>query len=78
MNKSQEKLFNLILPFIPETIVMNAAAYRNPQSLQNTINNIYDKVIKSFLDANPRKMNDDFESFKDFIQERILIRILVK
>lgn len=78
MNKSQEKLFNLIVPFIPESIVMNAIAYSNPQSLQNTINNVYDKVIKSFIDSNPRKMNENFEEIKDFIQERILVRILVK
>lgn len=80
MNQTQTKLFNTILPFIPETVVMNAVAYRNPKSLQNTIENIFTQSVNKCKENYRHKPNmfDELEEIKDYLFDRIMTRILVK
>lgn len=77
-NNKYEALVNIIKPFIPATIVMKAIAFRDIKARERTINNVYSKVIDSFLNANPKYKNKSLDSVKDWLCDIISHRVLVE
>ena len=76
-NINNDSMFIQIKTFIPESIVMNAEAYRNEKSKLNTISNVLQKVKNDFMRTNPN-LTVNWNDYDTYLIEIIQMRILIK
>lgn len=77
ININNDSMFIQIKTFIPESIVMNAEAYRNEKSKLNTISNVLQKVKNDFMRTNPN-LTVNWNDYDTYLIEIIQMRILIK
>lgn len=77
ININNDSMFIQIKTFIPESIVMNAEAYRNEKSKLNTISNVLQKVKNDFMRTNPN-LTVNWNDYDTYLIEIIQMRMLIK